>query len=153
VIFRAAKTGPNSTAYGKTGSKRHFIFDGAGTPLAIRHIGANVYDSETGMAIADRAYDAQEKIRRPFRNRGVVPLLARRYTPRGSGPGRLYSVVEAAFDRLFNNRPLRVRYERRDDIYQAFLSIGCQLISWRRIQWYRQSAQVSAQLTLEPWGD
>ena len=30
-------------------------------------------------------------------------------------------------------RRLRVRYERRDDIHEAFLSIGCSLICFRRL--------------------
>jgi hypothetical protein len=29
---------------------------------------------------------------------------------------------------------LRVRYERRDQIHQAFLSLGCALICWKFVQ-------------------
>jgi hypothetical protein len=32
------------------------------------------------------------------------------------------------------NRRLKVRYERRDDIHQAFLDLGCALICWRYIE-------------------
>jgi transposase len=32
------------------------------------------------------------------------------------------------------NRRLKVRYERRDDIHQAFLDLGCALICWRYVQ-------------------
>jgi len=153
--FGGAKTGPNPTDRGKNGSKRHLIVDGQGTPLAIEHTGANVHDSEMAIALvdaippikqprgrpsrrpdevlADRAYDAEEKIRRPLRQRKTKPLIAKRYTQNGSGLGKFRYMVEAAFDWLFNQRRLRVRYEKRDDIHQAFLIIGCFLICWRRI--------------------
>lgn len=131
------------------------IVDGQGTPLAIEHTGANVHDSEMAIALvdaippikqprgrprrrpdevlADRAYDAEEKIRKPLRQRKTKPLIAKRNTENGSGLGKFRYVVEAAFDWLFNQRRLRVRYEKRDDIHQAFLIIGCFLICWRRI--------------------
>ena len=153
--FWGAKTGPNPTDRGKNGSKRHLIVDGQGTPLAIEHTGANVHDSEMAIALvdgippikqprgrprrrpdevlADRAYDAEEKIRQPLRQRKTKPLIAKRNTENGSGLGKFRYVVEAAFDWLFNQRRLRVRYEKRDDIHQAFLIIGCFLICWRRI--------------------
>ena len=83
--------------------------------------------------LADRAYDAEEKIRKPLRQRKTKPLIAKRNTENGSGLGKFRYVVEAAFDWLFNQRRLRVRYEKRDDIHQAFLIIGCFLICWRRI--------------------
>lgn len=153
--FWGAKTGPNPTDRGKNGSKRHLIVDGQGTPLAIEHTGANIHDSEMAIALvdgippvkqprgrprrrpdevlADRAYDAEEKIRKPLRQRKTKPLIAKRNTENGSGLGKFRYVVEAAFDWLFNQRRLRVRYEKRDDIHQAFLIIGCFLICWRRI--------------------
>jgi transposase len=153
--FWGTKTGPNPTDRGKNGSKRHLIVDGQGTPLAVEHTGANVHDSEVAMTLvdaiprikqrrgrprkrpdevlADRAYDAEEKIRQPLRQRRVTPLIAKRNTAHGSGLGKYRYVVEAAFDWLFSQRRLRVRYEKRDDIHQAFLIIGCLLICWRRI--------------------
>ena len=147
---------PNPTDRGKNGSKRHLMVDANGIPLAIEHTGANVHDSEMAITLvdaippikqprgrprrrpdetlADRAYDAEDKIRKPLRARGIKPLIAQRNTEHGSGLGRYRYVVEAAFDWLFNQRRLRVRYEKRDDIHQAFLIIGCFLICWRRIQ-------------------
>lgn len=78
-------------------------------------------------------YDAEEKIRKPLRQRKTKPLIAKRYTKHDSGLGKFRHVVEAAFDWLFNQRRLRVRNEKRDDIHQAFLILGCFLICWRRI--------------------
>jgi transposase len=131
------------------------IVDGRGTPLAIDHTGANVHDSEMAIPLvdgipnikqpqgrprkrpdnvfADRAYDAEEKIRQPLRRYNVTPQIAKRNMEHGSGLGKFCYVVEAAFDWLFNQRRLRVRYEKRDDIHQAFLTIGCFLICWCRI--------------------
>jgi transposase len=129
--------------------------DGNGTPLAIAHTGANVHDSQMAIALvdavepikqprgrprkrpdevlADRAYDAEDKIRKPLRRRGIQPMIAKRNSEHGSGLGKYRYVVEAAFAWLFNQRRLRVRYEKRDDIHEAFLVIGCFLICWRRI--------------------
>ena len=40
-------------------------------------------------------------------------------------------VVERTFAWLNQFRRLRVRYEKRADIHEAFLSLGCALICWR----------------------
>jgi len=61
------------------------------------------------------------------------PMTARRNTGHGSGLGKIRWVVEGAFSWLFKQRRLRVRYEKRDDIHQAFLSIGRLLICWYRV--------------------
>jgi transposase len=154
--FWGAQTGPNPTDRGKNGSKRHVVCDGQGTPLAITHTGANVHDSERAVALidaippikcagggrrkrpesayADRAYDAEEKIRVALRQRRIKPFIAKRNTEHGSGLGKHRCVVEWLFAWLFNFRRLRVRYEKRDDIHTAFLALGCLLICWNRIE-------------------
>ena len=131
------------------------IVEANGVPLAIEHTGANIHDSDMAIALvdgippirqprgrprrrpdevlADRAYDAEAKIRRPLRARGIRPLIARRNTEHGSGLGQYRYVVEAALGWLLSQRRLRVRYEKRDDIHEAFLVIGCFLICWRRV--------------------
>jgi len=131
------------------------VCDGKGTPLAIIHTGANVHDSQQAIplidaipsikrpgggrrkrpnkAFADRAYDAEEKIRQALRQRGIEPFIAKRNTDHGSGLGKHRWVVEGVFAWLFKFRRLRVRYEKRDDIHSAFLMIGCFLICWNRI--------------------
>ena len=75
----------------------------------------------------------QKKIRKPLRRRGIVPGIAKRNTGHGSSLGTVRWVVEAASSWLFKQRRLRVRYEKRDDIHQAFLIIGCLLICWHRV--------------------
>jgi transposase len=83
--------------------------------------------------LADRAYDAEAKIREPLRRYGIQPLIAERNTEHGSGLGAFRYVVEACFDWLFNWRRLRVRYEKRADIHSAFLKLGCLCICWNKL--------------------
>ena len=78
----------------------------------------------------DRGYDSQP-LRRWLRSLGIRPLLAKRGTEHGSGLGKHRWVVERTLSWLHQFRRLRVRYERRADIHQAFLSIACSLICWR----------------------
>ena len=149
------KTGPNPTDRGKNGSKRHLITDAQGVPLAIEHTGANVHDSQCAVGLvdaippikqprgrprrrpdevlADRAYDAEAKIREPLRQRRVVPTIPHRNQDHGSGLGIFRSVIEGCFEWIFLWRRLRVRYEKRDDIHQAFLNLACAMICWRKL--------------------
>ncbi len=83
--------------------------------------------------LADRAYDA-EVIRRGLRARHILPLLAARRTTHGSGLGQFRWVVERTFAWLNQFRRLRVRYDKRADIHEAFLSLGCALICWRSLR-------------------
>lgn len=78
----------------------------------------------------DRAYDS-EGHRRLLRWLGITPILARRGTAHGSGLGKFRWVVERTLSWLHQYRRLRVRYERRPDIHQAFLDIGCILICYK----------------------
>ena len=119
------------------------------------HTGANVHDSQAAMPLvdsipsikrpgggrrrrpdslyADRAYDAEDKIRQPLRQRRIIPRIARRNTEHGSGLGKHRSIIESVFAWLFQQRRLRVRYEKRADIHQAFLTSGCITICWNRL--------------------
>jgi transposase len=42
-------------------------------------------------------------------------------------------VVERTQSWINRFRRLRIRYERRDDIYEAFLTMGCALICWNAV--------------------
>ena len=75
----------------------------------------------------DRAYDSQPH-RKELRRRGIKPVLARRRVPHGSGLGKNRWVVERSFAWLHDLRRLRVRYERRADIHEAFLKLACTLL-------------------------
>ena len=80
--------------------------------------------------IADRGYD-HDQYRRELWRRGVKPIIARRATEHGSGLGRLRWVIERTFAWLHNFRRLRTRYERRAELHQAFLDLGCAIICQR----------------------
>jgi transposase len=83
------------------------------------------------VALADRGYD-HGKYRRLIWDPGVKPLIARRGAGHGSGLGTQRWVVERAFAHLHWFRRLRIRWEVRDDIHEAFLTLGCALVCRRR---------------------
>ena len=75
----------------------------------------------------DRAYDSQPH-RRELRRRGIGSVLAHREAEHGSGLGKTRWVVERSLSWFRQFRRLRVRWERRADIHEAFLSLACILI-------------------------
>jgi transposase len=81
---------------------------------------------------ADRGYD-HDKYRRELRRRGIAPEVARRQTEHGSRLGRARWVVERTFSWLHHFKRLLVRYDRRHEIHEAFLAIGCCLVRFRRL--------------------
>ena len=82
---------------------------------------------------AEKAYDSSP-LRAELRKRGITPRIARRGIESSERLGRYRWVVERTGAWLNRYRRLKVRYERRDDIHQAFLDLGCALICWRYIQ-------------------
>lgn len=140
---------------GRTGSKHHLVTDATGIPLAATLTGGNRNDviqripllqavpsvrgkrgrprRRPDVVLADRGYD-HDKYRRLVRALGVNPLIARRGTGHGSGLGTQRWVVERAFAHLYWFRRLRIRWGIRDDIHQAFLTLGCSIICWRRLK-------------------
>lgn len=129
--------------------------DGKGTPLSIVHTAANCHDSQAAIPLVeavppikqprggrrrhprkllgDRAYDAEGKIRKPLRKRGIKPVIACGNREHDSGLGKVRYVVERCFSWLFNWRRLRLRYEKRADIHEGFLIIACIMICWNRL--------------------
>jgi transposase len=85
------------------------------------------------VVLGDRGYD-HDKYRRLVWALGVKPKIARRGTEHGSGLGTQRWVVERAFAHLHWFRRLRIRWEIRDDIHEAFLTLACALICWRRLR-------------------
>jgi transposase len=81
---------------------------------------------------ADCGYD-HDKYRKQVRAVGITPVIARRGTEHGSGLGAHRWVVEQSFALLHWFRRLRIRWEIRDGIHEAFLTLGCALICWRRL--------------------
>ncbi|MFE3738305.1 IS5 family transposase [Streptomyces sp. NPDC059134] len=149
------KTGRSPVDRGRTGSKHHLITDATGIPLAATLTGGNRNDvtqlipllqavppvrgkrgrprRRPAVVLGDRRYD-YDKYRRLVWNLGVKPLIAPRGTEHGSGLGTQRWFVERAFAHLHWFRRLRIRWEIRDDIHEAFLTLGCALICWRRLR-------------------
>jgi transposase len=143
------KTGPSPVDRRKRGSKQHVIVDGQGTPLAATVTAANENDvkqmeplvdavppvrgkrgrprSRPKRLYADRAYDSDPH-RERLRGRGIVPKIARRNEPHGSGLGRIRWVVERTLSWLPRKRKLRVRTDRQAGVHSALLTLGCALI-------------------------
>lgn len=130
--------------------------DRKGLPLAIMHSGANVHDSVMFEEVvdgmepikgrgrgrprkrpekihADKAYDSK-RCRGALSERGIKVRIARKGVESSERLGSYRWVVERTISWLHRNRRLAVRYERRGDLHQAFLELGCSLICWSQIQ-------------------
>jgi transposase len=62
-----------------------------------------------------------------------MPPITRRGTEHGSGLGVYQWVVERTFAWLHGFRRLRVRWERRAGIHEAFLELAYRLITYRQL--------------------
>ncbi|MFD8010496.1 IS5 family transposase [Streptomyces sp. NPDC058955] len=149
------KSGPSPVDRARPGSKHHVLVDGQGIPLAVSLTGGNRNDvtqlmpllakvpSVAGLIgrprrrpdvlLADRGYD-HDKYRRLVWAQGIKPMIARRGVLHGSGLGVHRWVVERTIAWLHGFRRLRVRWERRDDIHEAFLGLATCLITHRHVQ-------------------
>jgi transposase len=145
------KTGPNPTDRARPGSKHHVLVDANGVPVSAILTGANRNDvtqllplidaipqirgtrgrplRKPKVLYADRGYDSNAH-RRRLRERGIRPVIARRRTEHGSGLGKCRWVVERTHSWLHGFRRLRIRFERRSDIHEAFLKLACALVCW-----------------------
>ncbi len=150
-----SETGPSPVDRARNGSKHHLLVDATGIPLAWTLTGGNRNDvtqliplldkvppvrgaigrprCRPDALVADRGYD-HDKHRRLVRERGIKPVIARRKTEHGSGLGRVRWVVERTFAWLHHFKRLLVRYDRRAEIHEAFLALGCCLVCFRRLQ-------------------
>lgn len=81
---------------------------------------------------ADKAYHSHDR-EMALWLRGIEPVLPRRGVDEDTSLGRARWVVERTISWLHQFRRLRVRYERRADIHQAFLTLGCILICFRTL--------------------
>lgn len=145
-------TGPNPTDRGKPGTKRHLVVDAQGIPLIIQTSAANTHEvsvaeqvidaipsvrgrhgrprKRPGKLHADKAYSSA-KLRGFLRERNITPRIARLGIELNATLGKHRWVVERTSAWLNQNRRLRIRYERRKDIHDALLTLGCILICTR----------------------
>ncbi|HMC47135.1 MAG TPA: IS5 family transposase [Caballeronia sp.] len=160
AVGAGEKTGPNPTDRSRPGSKHHILVDANGVPISAILTGANRNDvtqllplvdaiapirgargrplQKPKVIYADHGYDS-EPHRRKLRKRGIKPVIAKRRTEHGSGLGKYRWVVERTHAWLHNFRRLRIRFERRADIHEAFLKLGCSLVCWNIFKRTEQS--------------
>lgn len=81
---------------------------------------------------ADKGYD-YPRCRRALSRRHIKVRIARKGIESRTKLGRHRWVVERTFAWLHRYRRLRVRDERRADIHQAFLTLGCALICFHHL--------------------
>jgi Transposase DDE domain len=137
----------------RSGSKHHLIACGRGTPLAVGLTGGNRNDI-TEMTLVDaipavrgRRDRLRRRPRRLYGDRAYhsreaaancVGAASRRRSPGPSARTAPDSAGAAGSSRtiawLHQNRRLRIRYERRADIHEAFLAIGYSLICLKLLE-------------------
>ena len=146
AAYGGGATGPSPVDRAKPGSKHHAITDASGVPLASSVTSANgkdiselapLYDKlpavpgkvgrprrKPDALQGDRAYHS-EPHRQGLRELGVEPILPEKGIDEGTGLGETRWPVERTLAWFHQNRRLRIRYERRPDIHQAFLTLAC----------------------------
>ena len=82
---------------------------------------------------ADKAYDIP-RCRRALTRRRIKVRIARKGVESRDRLGRHRWVVERTLAWLNRFRRLTIRYERDDQIHEAFLSLGCALICFNVLQ-------------------
>ncbi|MCU4749913.1 IS5 family transposase [Streptomyces sp. G-5] len=152
---RGADTGPSPVDRRKPGSKHHSNCDGRGTPFKVIATAANVNDVTQTLArvdgippvagcpgqprrrpdalLGDEGYDSNAH-RDELRKRRILPVLSHKGSPNIKGMGKLRYVAEQTFALLHQFRRLAVRWERRTELYEAFVSLACIVICWRRLK-------------------
>ena len=81
---------------------------------------------------ADKAYDIP-RCRRALSQRHIKVRIARKGVDSSERLGRHRWVIERTRAWLHRCRRLTVRYERRSDLHQAFLTLGCCLICFNAL--------------------
>jgi transposase len=82
---------------------------------------------------ADKGYD-YPRCHGVLKQRHIISRIARKGIDSSTRLGRYRWVVERTLAWLNRYRRLKVRYERREDIHQAFLTLGSALICWNFIE-------------------
>ncbi|MGY1583238.1 transposase [Streptomyces sp. MN13] len=83
--------------------------------------------------LGDKGYDSNPN-RDELRKRRILPVISRKGAPNIEGLGKLRYVVEQTFALLHQFRRLAVRWERRTELHDAFVSLACGLICCRRLK-------------------
>ena len=152
AVGAGSQTGPSPVDRRKPGSKMDVISDAQGVPLATLMTRANVNEVtkliplvDAVPAIAgqvgrprrrpdklqgDRAYQSEAK-EKQLRRRKIEPVIGHRKTEHGSHLGKLRWFIERTLSWLKQFRRLRVRYERRAELYYAFWVLASAILCYR----------------------
>ena len=155
--FGGGATGPNPTDRAKRGTKRSTLSEGHGLPLALVVAGANRHDMKLLAATLDApvverptpseerpqglcldaGYDDDE-VRAVAEAHGYTPHIRPRGEDRAHAGSRDPAkrprrwVVERLHSWLNRSRRLLVRWEKRQDTYEAFLHLACALLCFQQ---------------------
>jgi transposase len=127
------------------------LTDAEGVPLVVQTVAANQHDVTTllplvvdlpavagkpgrpkrkpATLLADKGFDSQP-LRDILKWLGIEPLLPKRGEDEG-GLGVQRWCVERTISWLHQFRRLRIRWDRRPEIHQAFLSLAAAIICYR----------------------
>jgi transposase len=130
------------------------VVDATGVPLATKLTGANRHDvtqllplvdaippirgkvgaplCKPEVVMGDRAYHS-DRHRMTLSGRAIATEIARRNTPHGSGFGVFRWFVEQTLALMHQFKRLRVRDDRDDHVHEAFMTIACAVMCWRRL--------------------
>lgn len=147
-------TGPNPTDRARPHRKRNVVTDAQGIPLAQLLTPASRNEITVFERLLDAIPPVRGKVGRPRRRptklhadkaynfrqarralaaRGIQARIARRGVHSSARLGRHRRVVERTFAHLNHMRRPAMRYERRADIHQAFLTLGCCLLALKHL--------------------
>jgi transposase len=134
------------------------LTDATGVPLVIDVAPANQHDGSTMLplivslpavagkvgrpkqkpdqVLADKAYD-DKWLRAILRWLGIEPVIPKRGSEE-AGLGKLRWFVERTISWLHQFRRLRIRWDRKPEVHQAFLSLAASVICYRL--WIHETA-------------
>ncbi|WP_411147015.1 transposase, partial [Streptomyces sp. x-80] len=83
--------------------------------------------------LGDKGYDSNAH-QDELRHRRILPVISRKGSPNIKGMGKLRYVVKQTFALLHHFKRLAVRWERRTELHDAFVSLACSLICYRSLK-------------------
>ncbi|WP_432207423.1 transposase [Burkholderia pyrrocinia] len=143
------KAGPNPTDHARSGSKHHVFAEANGVPISAILSGAHRNDVAQLLPLVDAipsirrtrvptASQAPGHLRRPWRRFRLASRPTSRVghrTDHRQAPHRTRQqpckfrwVAERTHSRFHGFRRLRIHFERRSDIHEAFLKLRCSLV-------------------------
>ncbi|MEU5076215.1 transposase [Streptomyces asoensis] len=86
--------------------------------------------------LGDKGCDSNRH-REELRKRRILPVISRKGAPNIKGLGKIRYVMEQTIALLHQFERLAVRWERRTELHDTFVSLACGLICWRRLKKHR----------------